>query len=106
MLYSLDKESITVSLIVISLVGGTVNYCIELTAQRLPKQGVLLFFSQVLVSGFTGFLGGLLCIEYALTPVMTLFISGLSGTVGSSLLNECQYLLVSFVKSLASNIKK
>jgi hypothetical protein len=98
MLYSLNKENIVIFLIAVSFIGGAVNYCIEKKSKRKGKFGFGFIFSQVLVSGFTGFLGGLLCIEYHESPVMTLFISGVSGTIGSSLLLEFQHRVITIVQ--------
>lgn len=98
MLYSLDKENTALFLIVISLIGGAVNYCIERSTNRKGESGFRFFLSQILVSGFTGFLGGLLCIEYNASLTMTLFVSGVSGTIGSSLLLEFQHRVLMLVK--------
>jgi hypothetical protein len=97
MLYNLDKENTVLFLVVISFIGGIVNYCIERSTNRKGEYGFNFFISQVLVSGFTGFLGGLLCIEYDATPTMTLFISGVSGTIGSSLLLEFQHRVLMLI---------
>ncbi len=98
MLYNLNEESITLSLIGISIIGGTVNYCIDCAANNLDGRGLIFFLGQVLVAGFTGFLGGLLCIENTLSPVMTLFVSGVSGTIGRTLLKEIQNRVLTIVK--------
>lgn len=98
MLYNLDKENTALFLVAISFIGGTVNYCIERNTNRKGESGFKFFISQVLISGFTGFLGGLLCIEYDATPTMTLFISGVSGTIGSSLLLEFQHRVLILIK--------
>ncbi|MBV6694017.1 phage holin family protein [Serratia quinivorans] len=99
MLYSLNEESITLSLIAISIIGGTVNYCLDCAANKLEGRGMKFFFGQVLVAGFTGFLGGLLCIENTISPIMTLFVSGVSGTIGSVLLKEIQQRMLKLVRN-------
>lgn len=99
MLYNLNEENITLSLICISIIGGTVNYCIDCTSNKLEGRGCTFFLGQVLVAAFTGFLGGLICIEYKLSPIMTLFISGVSGTIGGSLLKEIQRRFFSIINN-------
>jgi hypothetical protein len=99
MLYNLNEENITLSLIGISIIGGTVNYFIDCTSNKLDGRGFTFFLGQVLVAGFTGFLGGLICIEYKLSPIMTLFISGVAGGEKmGTLLKEIQMRFFSIIK--------
>lgn len=65
--------------------GGLVRYLIGINYQN-QKWSWVEVFSQLLISGFTGLLGGMLSIENGASHYMTLFFSGLFGAMGSSAL--------------------
>lgn len=86
-----DKEpyNINASLwIIMSLFsawGGLVRYLIRTNYQN-KKWSWLEVFSQLIISGFTGLLGGMLSIDNGASNYMALFFSGLFGAMGSSAL--------------------
>ena len=69
----------------ISLWGGAVRYIIDVKTHNVPWSW-LAAFAQMIVSGFTGLLGGLLCIERGYSEYITLFSTGICGAMGSIVL--------------------
>lgn len=69
-----------------SLWGGIVRYLIshQKRKKQWSWQQILI---QLVISGFTGFLGGFYCYEQNYGPFMIIAISGLSSWLGSSLLS-------------------
>ncbi|EJY9568800.1 phage holin family protein, partial [Klebsiella aerogenes] len=68
-----------------SVWGGLVRYLIRTNYQN-KKWSWVEFFSQLVISGFTGLLGGIISIENGASHYMTLFFSGLFGAMGSAAL--------------------
>ncbi|MER2474950.1 hypothetical protein Ppb6_02239 [Photorhabdus australis subsp. thailandensis] len=63
--------------------GGVVRYIIDMKKDKIRwdcKEAT----SQMIVSSFTGFLGGFLSFESGVSLYMTFVISGLFGTMGST----------------------
>ncbi|POT54651.1 holin [Citrobacter amalonaticus] len=71
---------------VFSAWGGIVRYLIEQKASG-KKFCFYEVFSQVVISGFTGFLAGVYGYEQGYTEFKTLILSGLGGAFGSHLLD-------------------
>ena len=71
-------------LIIIGLAswGGIVRYLMDIKASNIRFSLVGAIF-QVIISGFTGFIGGLLGFELGLTDIMTYILAGMSGAMGS-----------------------
>lgn len=71
-------------LIIIGLAswGGIVKYLTDIKTSN-ARFSVLGAIAQVVVSGFTGFIGGLLGFELGLTIRMTYILAGMSGAMGS-----------------------
>ncbi|MCD4562236.1 phage holin family protein [Lelliottia nimipressuralis] len=67
--------------------GGLVRYLMDIRPgkQRWRWMAVL---SQVVISCFTGFIGGLYSYEMNSSPTMTLVIAGVCSTLGSTLLRR------------------
>lgn len=70
----------------LAILGGLVRYIID-SQQRGNQWCWIGASSQIVVSGFTGLLGGLLSIEINSEPYFTYAIAGLSGTLGSTALS-------------------
>ncbi|CAI1221181.1 phage holin family protein [Serratia quinivorans] len=70
---------------VFSAWGGVVRYLMDsqTSGKHWSWSGVL---SQVVISGFTGFLGGFYGYEQNYSQLMTLALAGISGSLGSELL--------------------
>jgi len=66
-----------------SVWGGIVRYLIDTEQQTRTFYGML---SQVVISSFTGVLGGFYCYEHQWSGVMTLAVSGICSTFGGGLL--------------------
>lgn len=66
--------------------GGVVRYIIDVQG-RQKKWNIFGVFSQVIVSGFTGLLGGLLGFESERSYYITLAIAGLFGAMGNTALS-------------------
>ena len=97
MKFESDTACVLLFLTVISLIGGVVNYCLRRGLYKKENKG-LFFLSQLLISAFTGFLGGLLSIENGASITMTMFISGVCGTTGSTLLLELKKRVMLIIK--------
>ncbi|HDX4048031.1 TPA: phage holin family protein [Enterobacter soli] len=65
--------------------GGLVRYLIDIRPKK-QRWCWMTALSQIIISCFTGFLGGLYSFEMKNTPTMTLIIAGICSTLGSSLL--------------------
>lgn len=76
-----------VVMMLISAWGGVVKYLIRANYQN-QKWSWVEVTSQVIISGFTGLLGGILSIEHGASNYMTLFFSGLFGAMGSATLTH------------------
>ncbi|CAG9412196.1 phage holin family protein [Providencia alcalifaciens] len=66
----------------ISMWGGAVRYIIDVKTNNVAWSWFAAFM-QMTVSGFTGLLGGLLCIENNQSIYITLFATGVCGAMGS-----------------------
>lgn len=66
--------------------GGLVRYLMDSQGYK-KKQRWLAAISQIVISSFTGFLGGLYGFEHGVSPLMTLIIAGICSTLGSTLLH-------------------
>lgn len=66
--------------------GGLVRYLMD-SKGRQKKQQCMSAITQIVISGFTGFLGGLYSFEHDKSPLMTLIIAGICSTLGSTLLH-------------------
>ncbi|ELI7922731.1 MULTISPECIES: phage holin family protein [Yersinia] len=66
--------------------GGLVRYLLDMKG----KQGVWCWvglLSQIIISSFTGLLGGLLSFENGVSAYMTFIVAGLFGTLGGTALS-------------------
>ena len=81
-----DKESITgatwLALLVIAGWGGLVRFLIDVK-QGKAKWSWINAIAQIVVSAFTGVIGGLISIESGLSMYMILAAAGISGSMGS-----------------------
>lgn len=62
--------------------GGLVRYLIDIQKDK-ASWSWLNAFAQIIVSGFTGVLSGLISIESGLSVYWVLFAAGISGSMGS-----------------------
>lgn len=71
---------------IFSLWGGMVRYLMDWshTKQRCSWSDIA---TQIVISGFTGFLGGIYCYEQHYSELMTLVVAGISAASGGNLLN-------------------
>ncbi|QHM72434.1 phage holin family protein [Mixta intestinalis] len=72
--------------------SGVVRYLMDHPTGKWSCAGMI---SQVVISGFTGFLGGFYAYEYNYSGVMTIAMAGVSGTFGGSLL---RWLWLRFIR--------
>ncbi|MBV8875232.1 MULTISPECIES: phage holin family protein [Enterobacteriaceae] len=81
-----DKEGIAgvtwIVLLVIAGWGGLVRYLIDIRQNKAAWSWVNAL-AQMVVSGFTGVIGGLISIESGLSIYMILATAGISGSMGS-----------------------
>ncbi len=88
----LDKEPNSLGLVqwllllLISIWGGVVRYIIDIKTKNRPWNW-LSALMQILISGFTGLLGGLLSIDLNQSLYLTLFTTGVCGAMGSIVLS-------------------
>ena len=85
----IQHEQVSISWVIVggfSAWGGLVRYLMDNRGPRLRWRWMAAL-SQVIISGFTGFLGGLYGIEHGNSPLMTLIIVGICSTLGSTLLH-------------------
>lgn len=66
----------------ISIWGGVVRYILDMQQNKTAWNWAAAT-AQVIVSGFTGVLGGLICIQSGASIYITLAGSGMSGAMGS-----------------------
>ncbi|MBK4715672.1 MULTISPECIES: phage holin family protein [Tenebrionibacter/Tenebrionicola group] len=71
---------------VFSVWGGVVRYLMD-NQRRRRKRKWTEAVSQIIISAFTGFLGGLYSFEHGNSPLMALITAGLCSTLGSTLLH-------------------
>lgn len=81
-----DKESIAgvswLIVLALSCWGGLVRYLIDVKQNKATRSWINAL-AQIVVSGFTGVIGGLVSIEGGLSIYMILATAGISGTMGS-----------------------
>lgn len=81
-----DKEGIAgvtwIVLLIIAGWGGLVRYLIDIRQNKAAWSWVNAL-AQMVVSGFTGVIGGLISIESGLSIYMILATAGISGSMGS-----------------------
>ncbi|OVX65109.1 hypothetical protein KSGM81_02982 [Klebsiella quasipneumoniae] len=81
-----DKESMAgitwLALLIIAGWGGLVRFLMDVK-QGKAKWSWINAFAQIVVSAFTGVIGGLISIEGGLSIYMILATSGISGAMGS-----------------------
>ncbi len=81
-----DKESMAgitwLALLIIAGWGGLVRFLMDVK-QGKAKWSWINAFAQILVSAFTGVIGGLISIEGGLSIYMILATAGISGAMGS-----------------------
>lgn len=81
-----DKESIAgiswLIVLAIACWGGLVRYLIDIKQNKATWSWVNAF-AQIVVSGFTGLIGGLITVEGGLSLYMILAAAGVSGSMGS-----------------------
>jgi len=81
-----DKESIAgiswLIVLAIACWGGLVRYLIDIKQNKATWSWVNAF-AQIVVSGFTGLIGGLITVEAGLGFHMILAAAGVSGSMGS-----------------------
>ncbi|HAU8264452.1 TPA: holin [Kluyvera intermedia] len=81
-----DKEGIAgvtwIVLLIIAGWGGLVRYLIDIRKNKAAWSWVNAL-AQMVVSGFTGVIGGLISIESGLSIYMILATAGISGAMGS-----------------------
>ncbi|CNE17935.1 phage holin family protein [Yersinia nurmii] len=95
-----DTQAITWLIIgIFSAWGGVVRYLMDMQGHRgsWSWMGII---SQIIISSFTGLLGGLLSFENGSSHYMTFAIAGLFGTLGSTALS---YLWRRFLGSSEKN---
>jgi uncharacterized membrane protein YjjP (DUF1212 family) len=81
-----SQYTIWIIIITFSIWGGVVRYLIRINHQKKQPNWIGVI-SQIIISGFTGLLGGLLSVESGTSYYMTLFFSGLFGAMGNSAIN-------------------
>ncbi|WP_350142809.1 phage holin family protein [Klebsiella michiganensis] len=100
MFYSLDDIALLcVGLLFISLWSGVVTYIIHLLESH-EKPSLLLLLFQMVISCFTGFLGGLIALGYQLSLPLTFCSAGIAGTLGIALLRPLQSKLLQLIQRL------
>ncbi|AZC38235.1 phage holin family protein [Pseudomonas chlororaphis] len=92
-----DISIVCAGLFAISIWSGIVAYIIHIRETHEQASWVLLV-SQIFVSCFTGFLGGLLALDNHLSIPITFSIAGVSGTLGIALLKALQKKLLSIIQ--------
>ncbi|EWG65500.1 hypothetical protein P349_04927 [Enterobacter sp. DC4] len=97
-----DIALLCAGLFLISLWSGVVAYIIHLRDSH-EKPSLLLLLSQVIVSCFTGFLGGLIAMDHRLSFPLTFCVSGLSGTLGIALLRALQKKLLQTIRRFSQS---
>ncbi|MCK6984093.1 phage holin family protein [Enterobacter roggenkampii] len=81
-----DKESIAglswIVVLVLACWGGLVRYLIDVKQNKATWSWISAL-AQIVVSGFTGVIGGLVSVESGLSLYMILAAAGVSGAMGS-----------------------
>ncbi|MEE4412064.1 MULTISPECIES: phage holin family protein [unclassified Serratia (in: enterobacteria)] len=86
MIFKIPEDTQLITWTIIGLVsawGGLVRYIMDVKNDKAEWRWVGVFF-QIVVSGFTGVLGGLLSFEVGSSIYMTCAVAGSFGAMGSS----------------------
>ncbi|MGV6989640.1 phage holin family protein [Testudinibacter sp. P80/BLE/0925] len=83
---NLDSFLSWIPILLISGFGGVAKYLTDRQYNK-TRWNIWEFLSQILVSAFAGFIGGLVCVSSGLDQNMTWIGAGLSGYMGSIALN-------------------
>lgn len=93
MIYENPDNAQFIKWMIITLVsawGGVVRYITDVKNDKVEWRWGGVFF-QVIVSAFTGVLGGLLSFEMGSSIYMTCAIAGLFGAIGSGAIDQVAY---------------
>ncbi|RRZ91510.1 phage holin family protein [Erwinia sp. 198] len=84
---------------IVASAGGIVNYFIHGELIKENKGKLTFFLKHIFISMFTGFVVGLLCIDFSITTSQTLLFSAISGTSGSEVVIVLQQKISEWLKS-------
>lgn len=71
---------------IVAAVGGIVNYFIHEELADNIKNKLAWFSKHLFISIFTGFVVGLLCVDFNITATQTLLFAAIAGTSGSEII--------------------
>lgn len=84
---------------IVASAGGIVNYFIHGELIKENKGELVFFLKHIFISMFTGFVVGLLCIDFNITTSQTLLFAAISGTSGSEVVIVLQQKISEWLKS-------
>lgn len=84
---------------IVASAGGVVNYFIHGELIKENKGKLSFFLKHIFISMFTGFVVGLLCIDFNMTTSQTLLFSAIAGTSGSEVVVVLQQKISEWLKS-------
>lgn len=103
-----NANLITVMLaLILATWGCMVSYLLRLKAGTITKFSVIGFLVEMVISGFACVMIYLLCMQFRVPELLTVFISGMAGHSGASTISVLKRISDSFIGSLFNvNTKK
>lgn len=84
---------------IVASAGGIVNYFIHGELVKENKGKFAYFMKHIFISMFTGFVIGLLCVDFNTSTTQTLLFSAIAGTSGSEVVIVLQQKISEWLKS-------
>lgn len=86
---------------IVASAGGVVNYFIHGELIKENKGKLAYFLKHIFISMFTGFVVGLLCVDFSASTTQTLLFSAIAGTSGSEVVVVLQQKVSEWLKARA-----
>ncbi|WP_380182621.1 phage holin family protein [Kalamiella sp. sgz302252] len=84
---------------IVACAGGVVNYFIHGELVKENKGKLAHFMKHIFISMFTGFVVGLLCVDFNASTTQTLLFAAIAGTSGSEIIVVLQQKVSEWLKN-------
>ena len=98
-LFRMLTENNLIDSMIVASVGGVVNYFIHSELLENVKGKLSYFSKHVFISMFTGFIVGLICIDFPTSITQTLLLAAIAGTSGSEVIVVLQKKVSGWLES-------